>query len=169
MNENWKHLITIKDGQYCGLDGINIWDYQWKSDYETILVKEPISGDEKSFHRYWIEVDSREIEFVAGEFYNNIFGIYTRGNADPNESDLNNKKFKIAKKIIHKSDLLNRINVGGIVNDYDFLTNQILSDVLIGKGNKEISKNAFELLTNILGKEKIEINISDFDLLMNNI
>jgi hypothetical protein len=68
MNNEWKHFKTVYDGEYCGLEGINIWDYKWESDYETIIVKDPNYGETESFNRYWIELPNRVVEFVAGEF-----------------------------------------------------------------------------------------------------
>lgn len=74
---NWKHFKTVVDGEYCEVDGINIWDYEWKSDYEIILVKDPAYGQSKSFIKFWIELPNKKVEFVAGEFSNTVWGIYT--------------------------------------------------------------------------------------------
>ncbi len=169
VNENWIHYTTIGDSQYCGLDGINIWDYKWKSDYETVLIKDPTYGEEKSFTRYWIELENRMIEFVAGEFSNCIWGIYIRKNSDPKTKESLENNFQIARELTNESDLLQRIRNGAPENEYDFLTTQILSDILNKKGDKEIIDNAFDLLTQKYGVEKVKLKISDFDFSIKNI
>jgi hypothetical protein len=78
MNIKWKHFRTIADGEFCEIEGINIWEYKWKSDYETIFVKDPLYGETKSLNRFWIELPNKKVEFVAGEFSNCVWGIYTK-------------------------------------------------------------------------------------------
>ena len=78
MNNEWKHFKTVSDGEYCEIEGINIWDYEWKSDYETIILKAPLYGESKSLNRFWIELLNKKVEFVAGEFSNCVWGIYTK-------------------------------------------------------------------------------------------
>ena len=169
MNEDWIHYKTIVDGEYCGLDGINIWDHKWKSDYEKVVIKDPNYGEEKHFTKYWIEIEDRKIEFVAGEFSNLIYGIYIHKNSKPIDKKSLENNFKIARELINESDLLQRISNGAPENEYDFLTTQILSDILNKKGNKEITDNAFDLLTRKYGKEKIRLKIADFDLSVSNL
>ena len=80
MRENldWKFYTSIGDSQYFELSGINIWDLKWKTKYEIVIVKDPQYKVLKSFNRYWIEKDSENIEFVAGEFSNGVWGIYLK-------------------------------------------------------------------------------------------
>lgn len=78
MNNNWKHFKTAYDGDYCEIEGINVWEHKWKSDYETIIVKDPIYGKTKSFNKFWIELPNNKIEFVAGEFSNCVWGFYVK-------------------------------------------------------------------------------------------
>ncbi|MGJ5640526.1 hypothetical protein [Formosa sp. S-31] len=163
MNEDWIHYATIGDSQYCGLDGINIWDYKWKSDYESVLIKDPNYGEEKSFTKFWIELENRKIEFVAGEFSNCIWGIYVRKNSNQKTKESLDNDFKIARNLINESDLLERIRNGAPENEYDSLTKQILSDILNKKGNKEIIENAFDILRLKYGEEKVKLRVSDFD------
>lgn len=80
MNSEWKYFKTIADGEYCVIEGINIWDFEWKSNYETIVVKDPLYGDAKSLNLFWIELPNKSVEFVAGEFSMCVWGIYTRKN-----------------------------------------------------------------------------------------
>ena len=163
MNENWIHYKTIGDREYCGLDGINIWDHQWKSDYEKVVIKDPSYGEEKRFTKYWIEMDDRKIEFVAGEFSNCIWGIYVQRNSDPKTKKTLENNYLIARELVNETDLLKRISNGAPEDEYDFLTTQILSDILNSKGNREITENALELLTQKYGKEKVRLKIPDFD------
>tara|TARA_R110002033_G_C3849513_1_gene235525 strand:+ start:89 stop:337 length:249 start_codon:yes stop_codon:yes gene_type:complete len=80
MNNECKHFKTVLDGEYCGIEGINIWNYEWKSDYENVIVKDPLYGKTISFNRFWIELSNRKVEFVAGEFSMCVWGIYMRQN-----------------------------------------------------------------------------------------
>ena len=78
MNKDWNHFKTIADGEYCEIEGVNIWDYEWKSDYETIIVKDPLYGETKSLNRFRIELLNNKVEFAAGEFSNSVWGIYIK-------------------------------------------------------------------------------------------
>ena len=106
MNNEWKHFKTIADSQYCEIDGVNIWDYKWKSNYETIIVKDPLYGETKSFNRCWIESTDFNIEFVAGEFSNCVWGIYTKTGKQPEAKiniDNNNRTiFNYLKEFLNK-------------------------------------------------------------------
>ncbi len=77
-HNNWKHKATSGDGQYCEIEGINVWDYKWQSNYEIVEVKDPVYGETKLFTHYWIQLPDKKIEFVAGEFSNGVFGFYTK-------------------------------------------------------------------------------------------
>ena len=80
MTENldWIFYTSIGESQYFELSGINIWNLKWNTEYEIVIVKDPQYGVLKSFNRYWIEKDSKTIEFVAGEFSNTVYGIYLK-------------------------------------------------------------------------------------------
>jgi ribosomal protein S1 len=72
----WKHKKTISDGQTFEINGINIWDFKWESTGKKTNVKDPIYGKAYSFEIYKIENNNSEIQFVAGEFTNCVWGIY---------------------------------------------------------------------------------------------
>jgi hypothetical protein len=104
MNNEWKHFKTIADSEYCEIDGVNIWDYKWISDYETIIVKDPLYGETKSFNHFCIELANNKIEFVAGEFSNCVWGIYTKTDyQNKNEINVSDRDaFNIIKEFIEK-------------------------------------------------------------------
>jgi len=162
MNNEWKYFKTVVDGEYCGIEGINIWDYEWKSDYETILVKDPTYGKAKSLNRFWIELPNRKVEFVAGEFSMSVWGIYIRKNNSIETKDSLNIKIEIARKITNEFDLLGLIANGVSKNEYDSITARILSDIINKKGNKEIVENAFDLFTNDFKAEIVSLEIANF-------
>ena len=80
MTENleWKFYTSIADSQYLEISGIDIWSLKWNTEYEKIIVKDPLYGALKTFNKYWIKNDNETIEFVAGEFSNCIWGIYLK-------------------------------------------------------------------------------------------
>ncbi|WP_299251343.1 hypothetical protein [uncultured Lacinutrix sp.] len=162
MNNEWKHFKTVADGEYCGIDGINIWDYEWKSDYETIIVKASLYGETKSLNRFWIELPNRKVEFVAGEFSMCVWGIYTQKNDRIENKNSLKIKSKIAREITNEFDLLGLIANGAPEDEYDSFSARILSDIINKKGNKEIVENAFVLLTYYYGAETVESKITNF-------
>ena len=162
MNNEWKYFKTVSDGEYCGVEGSNIWDYEWKSDYETIIVKDQTYGKAKSLHRFWIELPNRTIEFVAGEFSMCVWGIYLKKNDRIETKNSLNIKIEIARKITNEFDLLGLITNGAPQDEYDSITARVLSDILNKKGNKEIVENAFDIFTTYFGVEIVNEEIDNF-------
>lgn len=78
MTTNWNYIATISDGESFEIDGINIWNKEWKSTGEKTTVKDPIYKQDHLISVYNIIVNNKTIEFAAGEFSNEIFGIYQR-------------------------------------------------------------------------------------------
>ena len=76
MKTVWKFLKTVSDGELCEIEGINIWDYKWNETGKKINIKDPLYGTFYSFEVYKIQNDTVEIIFAAGEFSNNVWGIY---------------------------------------------------------------------------------------------
>lgn len=77
-SSGWKHYKTVVDGEACLVEGVNIWNYEWKNTYEIIAVIDPIYSVKKSFHKFFIELENKNVYFVAGEFSNCIWGIYLK-------------------------------------------------------------------------------------------
>ena len=76
----WKFLGACIDGQAFKIEGINVWGKNWISQKESAEVTDPKYGIKKSFLVYKIKEEEKEIEFVAGEFSNCVWGFYVRKN-----------------------------------------------------------------------------------------
>ncbi|PHR31048.1 MAG: hypothetical protein COA38_08880 [Fluviicola sp.] len=80
MNENWKHIKTIIDSEPYEINGLNIWDYEWKRTGNSIDIKDPNYGQDYSFTVYEISDGTKTSKFAAGEFSNCAWGIYMEQN-----------------------------------------------------------------------------------------
>ena len=76
MQANWKYIGTAIDGENFEINGLNIWDYEWKSVNEKVIVKDPLYNNSHTIDVYEIEADGLQIKFAAGEFSNLVWGIY---------------------------------------------------------------------------------------------
>lgn len=72
----WIHYKTLVDGEAFELNGMNIWEYDWQKTGETIHVKDPLYGNHYLFPVFEIRDQQRSARFAAGEFSNNVWGIY---------------------------------------------------------------------------------------------
>jgi hypothetical protein len=72
----WKFATTITDGQTFFINGLNIWDYEWKNTEEKISIKDPLYNQPYDFNIYEIKHNNLTAMFAAGEFSNLIWGIY---------------------------------------------------------------------------------------------
>ncbi|MGN6646897.1 MAG: hypothetical protein ACTHJT_10255 [Cytophaga sp.] len=78
MNDNWQHIRTITDGEPLELHGLNIWNHDWKSTGESIRIKDPLYGQDYTFPVYEISNAYTSVQFAAGEFSNDVWGIYMK-------------------------------------------------------------------------------------------
>ncbi len=78
MKSEFNNLKIIADGQFYEIDGINIWDHQWRSDFK--VIKKKINDEEKSFNHFEILSKGKRIEFIAGELSNCVWAIFTKYN-----------------------------------------------------------------------------------------
>jgi hypothetical protein len=78
MDTNWKHIKTIVDGELCKIEGLNIWDYEWKNTDERVSVKDPLYGQDHTLTVFEISDQNTTVTFAAGEFSNCVWGIYQR-------------------------------------------------------------------------------------------
>ena len=78
MENNWKHIKTIVDGDEFRIKGLNIWEHNWKRTGQKIVVKDPLYGQEHSMDIYEIANKESTVVFAAGEFSNCVWGIYIR-------------------------------------------------------------------------------------------
>ncbi|MDF2457480.1 MAG: hypothetical protein K0R51_3473 [Cytophagaceae bacterium] len=76
--KNWKHTKTILDGEYYEISGVNIWNHTWINTGNQIKIKDPIYNQDYTFTIYKTSDGQTTIEFAAGEFSNNVWGIYER-------------------------------------------------------------------------------------------
>jgi len=162
MNSEWIHIKTVNEKDYCGIDGINIWDYEWKYDNEHINVKTGINGELKSLYPFFIELPNRKVEFIAEEVRMGVYYIYIKKNNRIETKSSLKIKIKIARDITNEFDILGFIANGAPEDEYDSLSSRILSDIINRKGNIEIVENAFKLLTEYYGAETIELKVADF-------
>lgn len=80
---NWKYSKTITDGEPYFIDNINIWSENWKLTGEKIQIKHPTNNKYYRFDVYEINSNGKIIKFSAGEFSNNVWGIYELENIKP--------------------------------------------------------------------------------------
>lgn len=77
MKTIWKNKAILGDGERYEINGLNIWDYEWKFTGQSITVKDPIYKKSFLFQVFEITDGDLNIRFAAGEFSNSIYGIYT--------------------------------------------------------------------------------------------
>ena len=97
-NPDWKFYSAVPERQELKINGINLWEHKWNSDYEDIIVKDPKYRDLKKFTKYWIIVEDQTIEFVTGEFSNTIYGFYLKAEVLEKQPRVNSKS--ILERII---------------------------------------------------------------------
>ncbi len=71
----WRFEKTALDGQ-CELFGVNIFDQEWKSTGERVLINDPCFQQSHVFHVWQAEIDGQLQRFAAGEFCNSVWGFY---------------------------------------------------------------------------------------------
>lgn len=76
MEEKWEFYRSVIDGEELLIDGLNIWEHQWKDLKRSISVKDPIYGEDHTMSVYEISKEAMTIIFAAGEFSNMVWGIY---------------------------------------------------------------------------------------------
>ena len=64
------------DDQKFLIEGVNVWDHKWIPQSRTYNVIDPVYKAKKKFLLYKIITDSKEVEFIAGEFSNSVWGFY---------------------------------------------------------------------------------------------
>lgn len=76
MEAQYEFYQTIIDGSPCYINNTNIWDHTWNATGEITPVTDPLYGKLYNFEIYKINPGNGDIHFAAGEFSNNIWGIY---------------------------------------------------------------------------------------------
>lgn len=77
-NNHWEHVKTVTEGELFTINGLNIWDHEWKDTGERIKIKDPLHAQEFTLSIYEITHDHIKAQFATGEFSNNVWGIYLK-------------------------------------------------------------------------------------------
>ena len=78
FKDKWEHFKTVIDGERCEINGINIWDDEWKDTGEKIQIKDPLYGQDFIFSIYEMVKGEAVATFATGEFSNCVWGIYLK-------------------------------------------------------------------------------------------
>jgi len=71
----WKYIGVTTNDSFI-VDGVDIFKEQWKNTGKIAHVVDPLYGKKLKFTVWEIKISDRVITFAAGEFSNNVFGIY---------------------------------------------------------------------------------------------
>jgi len=75
-NNKWEHVTTVTDVEPFVINGLDIWDSEWKDTGERIQIKDPLYGKDFTFSVYEIFEGKTTTKFAAGEFSNCVWGVY---------------------------------------------------------------------------------------------
>lgn len=73
----WKFIGACYGDKFI-IDGVDIFKEKWENTGEKVHVKDPHYGQQFTFNVWKVRNDNKVIIFAAGEFSNNVYGIYTR-------------------------------------------------------------------------------------------
>lgn len=73
----WRFLASGTELQPVRIDGVNVWDHEWKMSGRKADVTDPRYGQSFAFEVWSITAGTKSIQFAAGEFSNGIWGFYT--------------------------------------------------------------------------------------------
>jgi hypothetical protein len=77
MNLSWVFLgITFNDSFI--INGVDIFKENWVNTGIKTKIKDPLYGEIKTFDVWKITKENYGITFAAGEFSNNVWGIYAK-------------------------------------------------------------------------------------------
>jgi hypothetical protein len=71
----WNFIGSTSNDSFI-LHGVDIFRGKWISTSTTANVVDPMYGVTKNFTVWRISLEDRDITFAAGEFSNNVWGIY---------------------------------------------------------------------------------------------
>jgi hypothetical protein len=66
---------TIMEGEHYTIDGLNIWDYQWKKTGEKVLVTD-MNGRKASLPINEICANGKLVQFAINEVSNGVFIVH---------------------------------------------------------------------------------------------
>ena len=102
----WNFSKTITDNEPYFIQNINIWDKEWNNTGEKINIKDPLYNQNYTFEVYEIINNGKKILFSAGEFSNNIWGIYEPENLKSRNKISVRRKLFISGIILFFSSIL---------------------------------------------------------------
>ncbi len=74
----WKFASYIEVDKEYKIDGLNIWNFYWHCIERKIEVFGPRTGNPYVFNQYEIRTPEKTVNFVAGEFSDELKGIYLK-------------------------------------------------------------------------------------------
>ncbi len=117
----WNFSKTITDNEPYFIQNINIWDQKWNETGEKIVVRNPLYNKNYTFEVYEIENNGKRILFSAGEFSNNIWGIYEPESLNPqNKISMRRKLFISGIVLLFSSILMLIFGAGMFVSRGDY-------------------------------------------------
>lgn len=93
----WKFIGSTIDDSFI-IDGVDIFKEKWNDTGINVKLKDPLYGDIKTFKVWTITLRNNEITFAAGEFSNNVWGIYI----EENRSAKKKSPISILKKLFKR-------------------------------------------------------------------
>ncbi|PWK77573.1 hypothetical protein LX99_02450 [Mucilaginibacter oryzae] len=75
---HWNFQTSVIDGHRYDIDGLNVWDFDWKSTGESFSANDPIYNNTIIVVVYEISSGTRSVQFGAVEVSNLIWLIYQK-------------------------------------------------------------------------------------------
>ncbi|MGY3213931.1 hypothetical protein [Mucilaginibacter sp. HD30] len=72
----WRFYKSVVSYEELLINGLNLWEHEWRSLGYSIHVKDPLYQQDHSMDVYEITDGMGTVLFAAGEFSNNVWGIY---------------------------------------------------------------------------------------------
>jgi hypothetical protein len=73
---NWNYAGLTYNDSFL-INGVDIFFLEWVDTGTRIKVKDPLYGEIKTLTVWSVVINRLNINFAAGEFSNNVWGIYT--------------------------------------------------------------------------------------------
>ena len=75
---DWEFAGAVPDGSSLKLDGLDVWEHEWRDTRERARIKDPVYHQDFTFHVYEIRSGADIVTFAAGEFSNCMRGFFVR-------------------------------------------------------------------------------------------
>ena len=77
FNKKWKFKKSGVSNN-CVLFGVKIFDYEWHSTDENVILRDPIYQQPYTFSVYEVKIRGTVKRFAAGEVSNGVYLFYTQ-------------------------------------------------------------------------------------------